>query len=193
MGKSGVKNRKLAGIRETDFRKPASTLGGNGVGRKTRGKFFQIGEKGNVLTIKTHYGEDQKQRFFNRRCTRMDADGEGINAEALRRRRNAKRKGGARHAFHEGSLIWQNVGFNRTAAGRRLYGNSTKLWTDSFMTPSRFGVRRPSAAFARATRVEFYHDAVPVRQAGDQDLQKETKNLCYLRYLLFKRPQPRCG
>ena len=59
-----------------------------------------------------------------RRLTQM---GKGINAEALRRQRNAKREGGARHEFHEGALIWQNVGVNWTAAGRRLYGNSTKL------------------------------------------------------------------
>ena len=137
--------------------------------------------------------EGQNKEFLTTNGHQLTRMGREFNAETRRGRRNAKRKGGARHAFHEGSLIWQNVGVNWTAAGRRLYGNSTKLWTDSFMTPSRFGVRRPSAAFARATRVEFYHDAVPVRQAGDQDLQKETKNLCYLRYLLFKRPQPRCG
>ena len=62
--------------------------------------------------------------------------GREFNAETLRRRRKAKRKGERRHEFHEGARIWQNVGVNWTAAGRRLYGNSTKLWTDSFMRAS---------------------------------------------------------
>ena len=66
MGKSGVGNWKLAQIRKTDFRKPASTLGENGVGWKKRWKFSQTGEKGNVLTIKTHYGEGGFERFFQR-------------------------------------------------------------------------------------------------------------------------------
>ena len=48
-----------------------------GSGGKGVGNFPKSGVKANVLTIKTHCGEDQKQRFFNRRCTRMDADGEG--------------------------------------------------------------------------------------------------------------------
>ena len=55
MGKSEVEKWKFAGIRKTDFRKPASTLGENGVGRKRPGKFSLIGEKGNVITIKTHF------------------------------------------------------------------------------------------------------------------------------------------
>ena len=81
-------------IRKIDLRKPASTLGGNGVGRKRRGKFSQIGEKGNVLTIKTLFEEGRKLRFFNHEWTPIDTNGKGFNAEAQRGRRNAKRAGG---------------------------------------------------------------------------------------------------
>ena len=67
--------------------------------------------------------------------------GKGINAEARSRRRNAKRKGGAGHEFHERARI-RKIG---AVTGQRLtdgfmeiaqnYG-LTPSWTDSFMTPS---------------------------------------------------------
>ena len=133
MGKSGVKNRKLAGIRETDFRKPASILGGNGVGRKTRGKFFQIGEKGNVLTIKTHYGEDQNKDFLTADARGWTQMGNGINAEARSRRRNAKRKGGAGHAFHERARI-RKIG---AVTGQRLTDGFMEIAQNYGLTPSR--------------------------------------------------------
>ena len=63
--------------------------------------------------------------------------GKGNNAEALRRRRNAKRKGGAGHEFHERARI-RKIG---AVTGQRLtdgfmeiaqnYG-LTPSWTDSF-------------------------------------------------------------
>ena len=96
------------------------------------GKFSQIREKGNVLRIKTHCAKTKSKNFLTADARRLTQMGNGINAEALRRQRNAKREGGARHEFHEGAIIWQNVGVNWTAAGQRLYGNGTKLWTDSF-------------------------------------------------------------
>lgn len=63
------------------------------------GKFSPIGEKANVLTIKTHFSVMLDAIIFNHEWTQIDTNGEELNAEARRAGSCAEGKR-ASHEFH---------------------------------------------------------------------------------------------